>query len=229
MPRPAEILAGALLSLLFLLASGSRTELLSCAENVVLNGGFDTDLSAWSPVVGSGYARWDRLDARSSAFSGSVLIINNSRIEGQNTSISQCRPITGGISYDMSANAQPYTLSLESTRQPSHNGFGYYYALLNFYTRASCGGAPLNEYVFFDFNTLNAWGSLADTFIAPASAASAQITLAVYKGVAAGDLSCSFDDILLVVSGTSAQPDATSLCLGNGRFMARAQWTTRDG
>jgi hypothetical protein len=83
--------------------------------------------------------------------------------------------------------------------------------------------------VFFDFNTMNAWGSLADTFIAPASAASGQITLAVYKGVAAGDLSCSFDDILLVVSGTSAQPDATSLCLGNGRFMARAQWTTRDG
>jgi hypothetical protein len=52
MPRPAEILSGALLSLLFLLASGSRTELLSCAENVVVNGGFDTDLSAWSPVVG---------------------------------------------------------------------------------------------------------------------------------------------------------------------------------
>ena len=230
--RLSRILLSALpISLLLVLGAGSLSELSSCIQSVFVNGDFDSDLSAWSGVEGFGGARWDNLDAGGSASSGSILLDNTAVTEGQNTGVSQCRAISGGVSYDLSARIHPdnflfAVVSPASVHGPLHTGF--LYVLVNFYTAASCGGTPRNEFVRLDSQGLNEWQALAKTFQSPAPAVSARVTLAIFKNERGGDLSGHFDDVLLLPSA-SAPTDSKTLCLGKGRFKARAQWATPDG
>ena len=229
MPRSARLLIGAVLPLFSLLGDGSQARLISCPLSVVANGGFDSDLADWSAVQGFGSARWESLDAGGARLSGSVLLVNNSKVAGQTAEIFQCRSVTPNISYDLSAWAQPHFLSPESVRQPRHDAYGYFYVLVNFYTQASCAGAPLSDYMILDYNNYTSWAQLSQSFYTPRTAASASVTLGVFKNLAIGDLSCNFDEVSLSVSGSSLPQDSETLCFGQGRFQARARWTTPDG
>ena len=193
------------------------------------NCSFDFDLAGWSPVQGFGSSRWDSLDAAGARLSGSALLINTAKVAGQTAEIFQCRQVSPAISYDLSAWAQPHFLSPESVRQPRHDAYGYFYVLVNFYARPSCAGAPLDDYVVLDFNNYTTWAPLSHSFYTPKTAVSASVTLGVFKNLAIGDLSCSFDDVSLAVSGTSSPQDSETLCFGRGRFTAQARWTTPDG
>ncbi len=207
------------------------SELSSCIHSIVVNGDFESNISAWSAVEGIGTARWDNLDADGSGNSGSILLVNNSPPEAQNTSVSQCQAIAPSAIYDLTAKIHPDNFccviaSPSGTRRALHTGF--LYVLVNYYSKASCGGTPRNEFVRLDSDSRNEWQSLAQTFFTPAAAVSARITLAIFKTERGDNLTGHFDNVLLVPSG-SGQSDPTELCLGQGRFKAQAQWTTPDG
>ena len=227
-----KYLAVSAVCLLSLLAAGSQSELVSCARNIVLNGQFDTSVDSWGPASGFGFAFWDREDSGSSPSSGSIHLVNNSGTPSQNATVSQCEPILGGTTYDLSAKIEPLNfccvvtgISPASVRQPLHTG--QLYVLLNFYSKSSCGGAPVFNFVRLDALGRNAWQSLGQTFTAPASAVSVRTTLGVFKSEPGDTLESLFDDVSIAVSGPAPSPD--SLCLSSGRFDARATWTTRDG
>src|SRR5437667_10365859 len=77
------------------------------AQNLILNGSFNTDVSSWTPYTGlqSGTIEFSSLDAGGSAASGSAHVTNKSPDDNRNHALSQCRPATAGVSYDLGAKA----------------------------------------------------------------------------------------------------------------------------
>ena len=235
MGRLFQILAGLALPLLFLIGGASRAEA-SCGQqqggNFVINEDFRYGISSWGAAQGAGTATWDSLDADGSN-SGSLKLINSAGGPGLSVSVSQCLPVSGGASYSLSAAIHPDNYCCvagqgafpTSPRATLHTGA--LYVLLNFYSKPNCGSAPLSGFVRVDAGVKNIWQSLTSNFVAPASAASVQITLAIFKDQAGDTLEGHFDDIVL--ANTAAAPlDPNVLCLGD-RFESRARWTTRDG
>jgi len=216
-----------------LLAAGSQSELVSCGRNVLSNGQFDTAISSWGPPAGFGFASWSKQDFQGSPSSGAFDLVNDSAIDAQNVSVAQCEPILGNSSYELSAEISPlnYCCSLtgvttKGIHQTLHTGA--IYVLLNFYSKPSCGGTPLPDFVRLDAEGRNAWQPLSKTFKSPATAVSVRSTLGVFKAERGDTLEGLFDDVSLSPSGaTPASED--SLCLSDGRFDVKAQWTTRDG
>lgn len=216
-----------------LLASASESELVSCGRNVLSNGQFETSISSWGPPTGFGFATWSRQDFGNSPSSGALQLINDSSIDAQNASVAQCQPIAGNSSYNLSAEISPLNyccsvtgVSTKGIDEALHTGS--LYVLLNFYSKPSCAGAPLSDFVRLDALGRNVWQPLAQTFKSPASAVSVRTTLGVFKAEKADTLEGLFDDVTLSPSG-STPASADALCLSEGRFDVRAKWTTRDG
>lgn len=228
------------LPLLFLIGGASRAEA-SCGQpqggTTIINDTFNSGISGWVKGPG-GTAGWSPLDAGGSTTSGSIAIVNNAQFGGAEVYVSQCLAISGGSSYNLSANIHPDNACCvagqgafpASPRATLHTGAMY--VLLNFFSKPNCGSAPLSSFVRLDASAKtqsdDKWQFLTTSFTAPSNAVSVSITLDIFKDQAGDTLEGHFDDIVLASTGGFSPPDPNVLCLGD-RFQARARWTTRDG
>ena len=150
-----KVMLALAVAVLGLLAAGSQSELVSCGRNALSNGQFDAAISSWGPPAGFGFASWSKQDFQGSPSSGALDLVNDSAIDAQNVSVAQCEPILGNSSYELSAEISPlnYCCSLTGVttmgiQQTLHTGS--IYVLLNFYSKPSCGGTPLSDFVRLD-------------------------------------------------------------------------------
>src|SRR5215471_9726724 len=233
MPLSQKILIALAIAALGLLSAASQSELVSCGRNVLSNGQFDSAITSWPQAALFGFATWSNQDFSGSPSSGALHLVNDSAIDGQNVSVAQCQSILAGSSYELAAKVSPlnYCCSVkggltQGIDQVLHTGS--IYVLLNFYTKPSCSGTPLADFVRLDAQGRNVWQALSQTFKSPATAVSVRATLGVFKVEKADTLEALFDDVSLDLTG-AATLGADSLCLSDGRFDVQANWMTRDG
>ena len=148
--------------------------------NVLVNPGFDGDLSGWTVSLSG--AAWDPLDVASSASSGSVVIAGAFGVA------SQCVPITG-TSYEAEASA-----FIPSTQPPS--SFGLANVAVWFFGREGCAGIPFNLLMGVQSQPApDTWGLLSTGGDVPTGAQSALLRLQLQNVV--GDFAVHFDDASL--------------------------------
>jgi PKD repeat protein len=186
------------LALLFLIGGAQAR-----AQNIIVNGGFNTDVSSWSLDPGYGSFQWSP--------DGSLLLINDALPAGQTASVSQCDSISGGNFYDLGARVQPVNF----VGGPQHSGprlvehTGTMYVLLDFFPLDGCRGSGLPQFVRVSASGNNGvWQSIGQTFFAPSSAASVLTSLAILKNQNESDLQGYFDDISIAPSGPVQPPVA---------------------
>jgi PKD repeat protein len=184
------------LALLFSVGSGAR----ALGQEIIVNGGFHTDISSWTFDPGFGSAKWSS--------DQSLLLTNDAPPVNQTSSVSQCDSIQGGVFYDLSARVNPlnfigFKVSSPGVRRVEHTG--NLYVLLDFFPLDGCRGSGLAEFVRVDAGK-NGWQTLGQTFLSPASAASVLTSLAIFKVQAESDLQGEFTDISITPSSMAPPP-----------------------
>jgi hypothetical protein len=203
--------------LLTLLAASISASAL--AQNLLLNGNFDTSISSWDQNdPGAGTTVFSPLDAGGSASSGSVLVTNNSAPIGGNPGVFQCRPATPGASYDYGAKARVALGQLELDA----------YILVNFFANPTCSGSGIGA-SSAHFTPSGSWQGLTVTgFTAPAGTVTVSLRLLLFKRVAGGSVTANFDDAFLVPTGsaraTLTVPVAASIHGANSTFFHSDAW-----
>ncbi len=208
MIRPARWLLPALLAASLSTRAG--------AQNLLLNGSFDTDISSWSqadPPFGTN--AFSTLDANGSPSSGSALVTNNSAVTSRNPGLLQCRTATPGVFYDYGAKARVSPGQQDST----------VYILVNFYTNPICSGSGIGS-SRVDFTPSGNWQSLAATAVqAPAGTVAVSFQLLVFKAAAGGSVTANFDDAFLSVTHPVVTiPVAASIHGASGTFFHSDVW-----
>lgn len=188
----------------------------AAAQNLLLNGSFDTDVSSWSqadPPFGTN--AFSTLDANGSPASGSALVTNNSGVALRNPGLAQCRPAAAGVFYDYGAKA------LVSQGQPALD----VYVLVNFYSNPICSGSGIGS-SRVDFTPSGNWQGLAATAVqAPAGTIAVGLRLLVFKEDAGGTVTANFDDAFLSVTRPVVTiPVAASIHGANGTFFHSDAW-----
>ncbi len=163
------------------------------AQNLLVNGNFDTDVSSWVNTSSTGTFVFSPLDANGSASSGSMLTTNTE----STLFVRQCRPATAGTSYDFGGKA----------RIPLGQVAGQYFQQLNFFTNTTCTGSGIPQGAgglsFFDYIPSGAWQGRSITgFLAPPGTVAALISVSNQRVAAAGTTIASFDDLFLSKTGT---------------------------
>jgi hypothetical protein len=74
-----------------------------CAQNLLDNPDFNTDLGSWSCGTSSGIAVWDPRDVDGALDSGSLRIDNDAPFPSAKVSCVQCVPVMEGVSYRLAA------------------------------------------------------------------------------------------------------------------------------
>ena len=185
---------------LFLVLATAGT---AAAQNLLVNPNFNSDVSGWSFTT-PGTFTWDSsLDADSNPSSGSGRLDNTSPAAFGTSFAAQCVAVTGGSSYDFSA----------QIRIPSgQTDTGYAAVVANFYNAASCGGSNVGGTSTPQVlsTTTNTWVlSQVLAFAAPGTAVSAQVSLWVNKTEDTGSLVVNFDNAFFGLAG-SPTPTATT-------------------
>lgn len=177
------------------------------AQNLVSNGGFDTDLSGWTIDQS---AQWSSLDAASSPSSGSV-VLAHSTIPNQ---INQCLSVTPGM---YQGRVKAYFPAGQST-----TGIGVFRVWS--FTSTNCSG-PFDEVQELDIapTAFNAWLPAAQYVRIPVGAQSASFQLFFQRNQTSGVFTGHYDDASLETS------DGAVLLGANGRFQVETTWTTPPG
>jgi hypothetical protein len=189
------------------------------AQNLVLNGTFNTDLSSWSAFPqGTGTNTFATLDADGSAASGSAHVTNTTAAGSANSGLMQCRPATAGVSYDMGAKARIPTGQTPAT----------YYFLVAFYDNLTCSGSGIGS-SRADFTPSGSWqGQTITGVVAPAGTVRVHFLLLVFKLAGSPSLEAYFDDAFIVQTGSSRAtitvPVAASIHGANGTFFHSDAW-----
>ncbi len=173
------------LGFLSLLASAPVT-----AQNVIMNPGFDIDLSNWeNPFFNP--AVWDSRDAGASTTSGSALLTNTLGNGGSTAILSQCHEVSEGATVDVSA----------WVYQPSgQTGVGDGDFRFAFHSGALCQNEISGPHYSSVYSDLDTWFEITSTATAPPSAGSVLLYLAVRGFVLGEDFSVHFDDVVLTVT-----------------------------
>ena len=188
----------------------------AAAQNLLLNGSFDTDLASWSqadPPFGTN--AFSTLDAGGSPSSGSALVTNNSAVASRNPGLLQCRPATTGVFYDYGAKARV------SQGQPASD----VYILVNFHANPICSGSGIG-FSSASFTPSGNWQALTMTaFQAPVGTVAVSFQLLVFKAGAGGTVTAYFDDAFLSVTRPVVTiPVAASIHGANGTFFHSDAW-----
>jgi hypothetical protein len=198
------------------------------AQNLLVNGGFATNLDGWTVFSDSeGSAGWASDDANGSPGSGSA-ILNNTHPTLTNTVLnrvfSECVPVVGLAEYDLAGKV------LIPAGQPT-GGKGWVTA---FWTpNANCSGFLAVSTL--QFQAAGEWTSQGARFTAPAGAQAARVQFGTSKDIAGQDFSALFDDISFtpVAPATSCVPSPTVLCVddqpGDRRFRISVTFETVQG
>lgn len=156
--------------------------------NLIVNAGFDTDLSGWdNPQARS--ALWSELDPSNSPASGSALIANVG--SGNNTTqlvLNQCVPANGSVEYRWGGQVRLPSLQPEFTSAR---------IMILIYDSADCSGSALQIESVGSVG-VDEWELTAESIVADSAAQSIRIGLGIFKpsGVDS-EVNGLFDNIFL--------------------------------
>ncbi|HKI87311.1 MAG TPA: hypothetical protein VKA53_11270, partial [Thermoanaerobaculia bacterium] len=194
---------------------------LAAAQNLVINGGFTSDLSAWTLETSSSIEdSWSVLDAQALSSSGSMAVTSSDPTNNPSFSLTaarQCVPITASVSY---------LLGVDILVPAGQSRSGEAIGGVSFYTSADCGSGQLGG-TSLTSTTTGVWEPLSTHVTAPAGARSAYVYLDILKNEGGGTLQSLFDDVVFSAASSSrgCTPDATHLCLLSDRFRVSVDWT----
>jgi len=167
------------------------------AQDIIVNGDFNTNVSGWALDPGFGSFKWSS--------DGTLLLTNDAPPVNQTSSVSQCDPISPGGNYGLSAKVQPLNFGLGGPNSSSGlkrvEHTGSLYILLDFYSLDNCRGSALPQFVRVDATGGNVWQALGSNFTAPNTAVSVLVSLAILKNQANSDLQAEFDEISVKFGG----------------------------
>lgn len=185
-------------------------------QNLVVNPGFDTDLSGWDVV---GPATWDgTLDATGSPHSGSVRgVFNASAVNGDDGVVLQCVPLTVGVTYVFGG--QVYV-------HPGNSATGSaFYVLIPFPT-ADCSGPPPPG-PFGTTPPVTAAGSWIGSTATFTNTFARSAEIGPFLGpTSGGTYRANFDDVVVAQGTATCIPDPHTLCLQGSRFSVTAAFDT---
>ena len=192
------------------------------AENLLANPGFDSGLAGWR--VDFPQVHFAGPDAGFDPESGSMQVdLALADPSGASFAGRQCVAAEPGVPYRASA-----LTALLGPDRPRAAAF----LEVAWFADAACAGAPLaTDRLAEPAQRYWVWIELRGETTAPAGAAAASLRLGTEKREAGGDfpVSALFDQALFEVQtgGSGACiPNATSLCLRDGRFRVTATWTS---
>ena len=196
------------LAAVFLLAAGAAS-----ADNVLVNGGFASDVSGWTSPPDA-FATWVASDATGSPTSGSAQVTSIAGQGGTITGLYQCVAAVPGTSYDFGARA----------RVDAATGVTAF-VMLSFFSGAGCAGTELSR-SSSDSPPIGSWDLVGGKgATAPDGAASMRLLLAVQKAAAGGQATALFDDAYLNVPFVTAViPASASIHGQNGSFFHTDVW-----
>lgn len=188
----------------------------AAAQNLILNPGFDDDLSGWRSQT----AAWSALDAGGDPGSGSALGANSHDSGGTLgvTALSQCVAVDAGQSYE-------YGMRTLLPAGQEHSGYAYFHAVWS--PTFPCDGAPIRFAPGDQSPTAGAWAPLGNQDVAPAGAKGLTLILGIAKQGPGGTLQAHFDDAFVCRLGEcdrAAGPWITSPLYPDFRF--RVTFTT---
>ena len=160
----------------------------SHAQNLVVNGDFDANVSGWTP---SPFNVWDEADHEEAPDSGSLLIRNTVVNPQASVGAFQCVAVTPGIPYDVGA----------SFLIPSGQGStGAAYLAIVWNSSPDCNGITATTgTVTEEVTDLDVWQERSlRHLVAPAGSAGARIILWVFKANENGALSAHVDGVFLL-------------------------------
>lgn len=165
------------------------------AQNLVVNGDFDSDVSSWTDTVVEGNFVFDALNDVGAASSGSGLMTITSTGTGWTGNAIQCIPAISDASiYDWGARV---------LIPSGHATTGEAYLQLVWYSTVACTGTPLatgTETNVVPHTMTDTWvTSRIDDQAPPAGAQSAIIVLTLSKTSAVQPLSAHFDGVFFGV------------------------------
>jgi hypothetical protein len=192
---------------------------ISRAQNLLVNGDFDTDLAGWYRPASWVEDSWSAIDIDASPSSGSVRQ-ENVNVDGVKTSgIGQCIPVTEGESYRVSG----------ATFVPSgQDAVGAASIVFQWKDGTDCTGEAIGGGLGTGGSGLfDEWYVFVSDFVvAPAGAGSMQLDLLCRKTTAAGTFVAYWDDLVVVPElATGLLQGAALLALGacRARRAARAR------
>jgi hypothetical protein len=159
----------------------------AAAQNLLVNGNFDSNVLGWGFVGTGSFTRDSSLDADSDPSSGSGRLENTAPVGFGASSATQCVAVTGGRNYDFKAWIRFPTGQASSGRAMVN---------VNFFDAAGCHGSNIGGSASpnVQSTTTGTWVlSQVVAIAAPASAVSAQINLDSVKTEATGSLVANFD------------------------------------
>jgi hypothetical protein len=181
-----------------ILAAACALALPAAAQNLLVNGGFDSTISGWARAGGE-VSAWSALDANGAAGSGSASVTNTFSVANVSTGIGQCVPATPGQSYRLAG----------SVRVPSGQArTGGAMIYLDFSSDASCavGHFLTDGRLILSGGTgqgrFDTWLPVSGTATAPAGARAAFIACDAMKAEAGGSFQTLFDGLSFSVAST---------------------------
>lgn len=157
--------------------------------NLVVNGNFSLDLSAWSP--GEGLAQWTAESVLADGTGSARLTNNHPDASTESTVLFQCVPVSPG----------PHLLTL-AVRVPSgQTNTGGGRAVAYAYGNNFCGNAPVAGGFFTPINRASSWSIRSIPVNVPAGAASVSVRLDAFKDQAGGTLAVLVDSVELDEGG----------------------------
>ena len=164
-------------------------------QNLVIDGTFDTEVNfdVWGGLPGS--LAWDSHDADARPASGSIAITNDSVTGFVDRVALQCIPgIAGFQIYDFGAKIRSAAMASNDVAQ----------IFATWYSSNDCTSGPLSPVgsPVFPGTDLRWRPASAQAQEAPPGAASAQLTLSVFKMTTGGTAIAQFDDVVFGVTGT---------------------------
>ena len=217
--RPAIRFATRLAALILVL--GGTHAGAAAAQNLILNGDFNSDLSHWTSFDASGAAvAWAPDDANGAPGSGSVRAFNQLNIASSVVALAQCVPVAGGVDYELDADA--FIPSGQATS-------GSAAVWVQWQLDATCTTPG-----FFDSpvvaNQVGGWVHGQSSITAPTNAAAARVTVEVAKSTDNDEFVAQFDNVSLApISTGNCIATSEALCLNQGRFRVSALWQRSNG
>ena len=197
MTRSRDLRVHGILLALCLVASAAP------AQNLVVNGDFDVDLSEWINLDFT--KEWSSLDAANDPASGSM-VITNTGSGPVGYYVEQCVPLAGGGDFEVR-----YAHYSTGTNTTGRADFALYW-----YTNALCNGVSSGFEPIGYSEAVDAWTSISKTVSAPPSAVAALLHPSAWKSTGADGEPwvVHFDQIYLPEPGGLAVPLVAAAALG---------------
>jgi len=162
---------------------------LAAAQNLVVNGGFESDVGSWVALSDSSLA-WDPLDADDDPNSGSALVTNLDPDPVDGTGAVQC---IDGLSGE-----QSYAFSAKARFPSGQTETGRAYLLIQWRSSPGCtGDVGISESSLVSSSVPDIWLTTSNVVVSPTATQSARLRLSVLKNAAGGSLDAYFDHVRL--------------------------------